>query len=187
MNHEIRTAIFRVLPFVIVLLVIFLRVKQQKLNPPDLGLNKPVSVTRFVLWIFGFLFLVLLIEFSLYQFGLLEVDRWDHPLVSSIIRILGAIIIGPVAEELIFRGLLLNVLTKKKLTIHLAIFVQAVFFVLLHSFTYENTLSSNIGIVQSFIDATLFGYARYSTKSIYTSMTMHMTGNLVATVERFIF
>ena len=73
------------------------------------------------------------------------------------------------------------------LNIHFAIFIQACFFVLLHNFTYQNSLSSNIGIVQSLIEASLFAYAKYHTKSIYTPITMHMTGNFIATFERFIF
>jgi membrane protease YdiL (CAAX protease family) len=65
-------------------------------------------------------------------------------------------------------------------------FLQAVLFVLLHNFAYENTVSSNIGIVQALIDASLFGYARYYTKSLYTPMLMHALGNAVAVFERFI-
>ena len=187
MNEEIKSALIRILPFVVVLLVILIRIRQNKINPHDLSLNKPNSINRFLLWTVGFLIFILLTEITLYKLGILEIDKWNHPLYPSIIRILGTIVLAPVAEELIFRGLILNVLTKRNLNIHLAIFIQAVFFVLLHNFTYQNNLSSNIGIVQSLIDASLFGYARYHTKSIYTPIAMHMTGNFIATFERFIF
>ena len=187
MNSEIRSALIRVLPFAIILFILILRIRQKKINPQDLYLQKPVSIKRFLLWTIGFLIFVLGVEFVLYQFGILEIDKWNHPLGSSIIRIAGAVILAPIAEELIFRGLILNVLAKRKLNIHLAIFIQAVFFVLLHNFTYQNSLTSNIGIVQSLVDATLFGYARYHTKSLYTPIAMHMTGNFIATFERFIF
>ncbi|KFE97639.1 CPBP family intramembrane glutamic endopeptidase [Chryseobacterium luteum] len=92
----------------------------------------------------------------------------------------------PIAEEFIFIGLLLNKLLKKNINLHLAILLQACFFVLLHNFAYQNTQSSNICIVQSVVDASLFGYAKYYTKSIYTPIAMHITGNLIATLERFI-
>ena len=85
------------------------------------------------------------------------------------------------------QGQILNILVKRKLNLHLAIFIQAVFFVLLHNFTYQNTWSSNIAIVQSLADAMLFGYARQYTKSIYTPVAMHITGNAIATLERFAF
>jgi membrane protease YdiL (CAAX protease family) len=102
------------------------------------------------------------------------------------ILIPGAIILAPIAEELLFRGFILNLLIKKKINNHLAILMQSCFFVLLHNFTYQNTLSSNIGIAQSLIDAMLFGYARQYTKSLYTPITMHITGNVIAIIETFV-
>lgn len=187
MNPEIKSALFRVLPFVIILFILFLATKRKKITTLDLALRKPKSSSRFLLWTISFGIFILLTEFSLYKLGILEIDKWNHPFGPSIIRIFGAVILAPVAEELIFRGLILNRLHKKLCNIHFAIFVQACIFVLLHNFTYQNTLSSNIGIVQGLVDATLFGYARHYTKSIYTPITMHFTGNFIATLERFLF
>ena len=187
MDVEFKSALFRVLPFAIILFILLLRIRQNKINPHELNLNKPHSANRFLLWTVGFLIFILLTEFAFYKLGILEIEKWNHPLYPSVIRIIGIVILAPIVEELIFRGLILNFLTKRKLNIHLAIFIQAIFFVLLHNFTYQNSLSSNIGIVQSLIDASLFGYARYHTKSIYTPIAMHMTGNFIATFERFIF
>ena len=187
MNEEIKSALIRVLPFVATMLFLLIATKRKKINTSDLGIEKPVSKNNFFIWTAGFLALILLTEFSLYKIGILEIEKWDHSLYPSIIRILGAVILAPIAEELIFRGLILNRLWQKGINMHLAIAIQACFFVLLHSFTYENTFSSNIGIIQTFVDASLFGYARYQTKSIYTPITMHITGNLIATLERFIF
>ena len=87
---------------------------------------------------------------------------------------------------MIFRGLILSKKINDNINIHLAIFIQSILFVLLHNFTYQNSLSSNIGIAQSLIDASLFGISRLHTKSIYTPITMHMTGDFIATIERFI-
>ena len=185
MNKEITTAILRVLPFAIALLILFLQKERDNIKTAELDLQSPNSWSRFAFCIISFLIFILTIEVILFKSGILEITKWNHPLFSSIIRIFGAVILAPVAEELIFRGLILSKLSKK-INMHLAIFLQAVLFVLLHNFTYENTLSSNIGIAQSLIDATLFGYARFYTKSIYTPMAMHFTGNLIATLERFI-
>ncbi|NBP68730.1 MAG: CPBP family intramembrane metalloprotease, partial [Cytophagia bacterium] len=104
----------------------------------------------------------------------------------TLLRILGIVILAPIAEELMFRGFLLSRLLNKKINPHLAIAIQAILFVLLHSFAYRNDLSAKISIVQSFIDASLYGYARYHTKSILTPITMHMTGNSIALLEKFI-
>ena len=187
MDKEISSALLRVLPFIVVITVIAIRLFIKHLSPQDIALKKPASVKRFLYWMLGFLAYVLLVEFTLYHFGILEIDKWNHPLISSIIRIAGAVIFAPIAEELLFRGILLNALEKWKLNKHLSIIIQAVLFVMLHNFAYQNSLSANIGVVQSFFDACLFAYARYHTKSIYTPIAMHMTGNLIATIERFIF
>ncbi len=187
MNEELRSAILRVLPFAAVLIVVYLRMRAKKIDPASIDLRKPKSNFRFFIWTFGFLVLVLLIEFVLYGFGVLEINAWHNQLYASIIRIAGAVILAPIAEELLFRGFILNLLTKRKINNHVAIFIQACLFVALHNFTYQNTFSSNIGILQGLLDASLFAYARYDTGSIYTPMVMHMTGNAVATLERFVF
>ncbi len=187
MNQEIKSAFIRILPFLGIIFILLLQIRRKKISPQDLFLQKPIAVKWFLLWTVGFLVYILLTEMILYKFGILEIDKWKHPLYASIIRIFGAVILAPIAEELIFRGLLLNLLVKRKMAIHLAIFLQACFFVILHNFTYENTLTSNIGILQTLIDASLFGYAKYHTKSIYTPIAMHITGNFIATLERFIF
>lgn len=186
MNQEIKSALIRILPFIIILIVLLFAKKNNKITSIDLQLNKPISKTKFLVWIICFLLLILLVELVLFKLGFLEVDKWNHSFIPSMIRIFGAIILAPIAEELIFRGLILSKLINKKMNINLAVFIQACVFVLLHNFTYQNSFSSNIGIAQSLIDASLFGYARIYTKSIYTPIAMHMTGNFIATIERFI-
>ncbi|MEP7264979.1 MAG: CPBP family intramembrane glutamic endopeptidase [Bacteroidota bacterium] len=186
MNKEIQTALLRVLPFLVALFVISYKIRQKKINSQEIFLTKPNSVLRFLLCVFGFIAFALLIEIILYYNCLLEIDTWNHPLLSSVIRITGAVILAPIVEELLFRGFILTFLLKKKLNVHLAVAIQAVFFVLLHNFTYQNTFSSNLGIAQGYVDASLFAYARNYTKSLYTPITMHMSGNLIATLERFV-
>lgn len=186
MSEEIRTALVRVIPFAVALSILFIAYKLKKIDAEQTGLKEPQSWKAFVVWVIGFLIFALGVEFTLYHFGLLEIDQWNHSFYPSVIRIVGAVILAPVAEEIIFRGVLLNQLFKKLNSIHIAIFLQAVIFVLLHNFTYENTFSSNLGIAQSLIDAMLFGYARHYTQSLYTPIAMHLTGNLIATLERFV-
>ena len=179
-------ALLRTLPFLIVICVIAILIKRKKIKPVEVDIRRPFSWKSYFFWVIGFLAYAVVVEFLLYFFNILEVSKWDHRFSPSIILILGAVILAPIAEELLFRGLILNVLIKKKLKTHWSIIIQACFFVLLHNFTYENTFSSNIGIAQSFIDGILFGYARIYTKSIYTPITMHISGNAIAILERFI-
>jgi membrane protease YdiL (CAAX protease family) len=186
MNEEIRSALIRVLPFVVILFILLLQIKKGRITKQALFLNKPSTCKYFFYWVIGFLLLVLTIEYCLYKTAFLEVDKWQHPFLSSVIRITVAIFLAPIVEELIFRGLLLNMLIKRNVNLHLAIFIQAGVFIMLHNFTYQNSLNAYIGIVQSLMDAMLFGYAKYTTRSIYTPMAMHITGNIIATAERFI-
>jgi membrane protease YdiL (CAAX protease family) len=93
------------------------------------------------------------------------------------------LLLAPVVEELLFRGLLLSWLTRKLQKPHLAVAIQAVAFVALHAFAWQGTFVSNVGIVQSFVDACLFAYARRHTGSIFVPITMHITGNAIAVAE----
>jgi len=175
----------RVLPFLMVLLAFSIAIKQKRLNTKALCIQAPVSYRKFFVWWGLFLLFIIATELTLFKTGLLDVTRWSHNLPSSIIRILGIVILAPISEELLFRGLFIQKLTKWKFDKHSAVLLQAMVFVLLHSFAYENTLSSNISIAQSFLDACIYAYARFSTQSIFTSIAMHSTGNLIAVVEQF--
>lgn len=186
MTDEFRSALLRTLPFLVVIVVLALLIARRRIRSQDIDLKGPDHLRSYLLWTVGFLVYALLIEFLLDAGGILEVSKWEHSLTPSILLIFGAVVLAPIAEELLFRGLILNVLIKRIGNIHVAIVVQALFFVLLHNFTYENTLSSNIGIAQSSVDAVLFAYARHYTRSIYTPITMHMSGNAIAILERFI-
>ncbi|MEP7128034.1 MAG: CPBP family intramembrane glutamic endopeptidase [Chitinophagales bacterium] len=186
MNEELLSALIRISPFIILMLVIYIFIRLKRFNSSDIYLQKPNSWSRFAVCYFSFLLFILITEITLYRFGLLEVTHWHHTFIPSVIRITGAVILAPVAEELFFRGLILYRLEKLKMNRHAAILLQAGLFVLAHNFAYENTMQSNIGVVQSFADATLYAYAKYQTKSLFTPIAMHMTGNLIATLEQFI-
>ena len=187
MNPDLKSALLRVIPFAIIIFIMMMRLKLKKSTREELYLVKPLSLTSFLWWCGSFLILILVTECILYRFGLLEIVKWNHPPVGSVIRITGAVLLAPVAEELLFRGLFLQKLTSWNINKHLSVAIQSAVFVLMHNFTYDHTTSAKIAIAQGFMDACLFAYAKYQTKSIYTSMVMHSTGNLIATLERFIF
>lgn len=187
MNEEIRTAIIRILPFIIVLIAITVLIRNKKTTTQAFYLNKPVSYLAYFIWVLGFLIYSIFTDIILSKTGNLEIDKWHHAPLPSVILITGAVILGPIVEELLFRARIFDLMIKWFKNMHLANFVQTCIFVLLHHFTYLNTKSSYIDIVQSLGDALLYGYARIYTKSIYTSTTMHISGNLIAVVERFMF
>lgn len=128
MNHEIKLAVIRVFPFLIVIIIVFILSKRKKINTQDLNLHKPKSLQLFLLWSLGFLIYIVITEVTISYFSLLEVSKWNHSFNASLILIFGTVILAPIAEEILFRGLLLNQLINKKINLHLAIFIQACFF-----------------------------------------------------------
>lgn len=167
-------------------MVFWIAIKRKRFDTKDLCIQAPVSYRKFFIWCSLYLLFILFTELILFKTGLLEVNHRNYTLLPSVIRITGIVVLAPVSEELLFRGLFVYKLMQWKLSKHLAVLIQAVIFVLCHSFAYKNTLASNIGIIQVFLDACLFAYARFSTQSIYTSMVMHSTGNIIAVLEQFI-
>ena len=68
-------AIFRTIPFLIIICVVAILTKRKKIKTEDLDIRKPFSTRSYLLWTVGFLLYMLLIEFVLYTFNILEVSR----------------------------------------------------------------------------------------------------------------
>jgi membrane protease YdiL (CAAX protease family) len=185
MPNDIKYALLRVLPFLVAIIIIGIVINRKRISKEAINLQAP-SFKKLFIWWFLYVIFIFVHEYCLYKAGLLTVNHWNNRLIVSVIFIIGIVILAPILEELIFRGILLNKMTQWKINKHVAILIQALIFVLSHAITYQNTLNSNIGIVQLFVDAIWYAYARYSTKSIYTPMLMHSTGNLIAVIEKFI-
>ncbi|MCC6585056.1 MAG: CPBP family intramembrane metalloprotease [Chitinophagales bacterium] len=183
---ELTKIMLRIIPFLVVIIVISVKVRKGDFSKEELGIQNPESYRKAISWWVLFLLFCVITEMLLYKFNLLEVKSYTFDYKTSLLKIIGMLLLAPIAEELLYRGLFLSKLIQFKVNKHAAIFIIAVLFVLLHSFAYEQTLASKIGIVQVFIDATLFGYARLNTKSVYTSIVMHITGNLIAIAEMYL-
>lgn len=182
---DLTKILLRVLPFLVIIIGIAVVIKKGKVKKENLYLQNPASYKKFFLWWASFLALILVTEFSLYYFDLLEVGKWDDQLFPSILKILGIVVLAPIAEELVFRGLIMFKLRQFKVGRHAAVFIQAVIFLLLHSISFDNSFSSNIAVIQIFGDSVLYAYAKQHTKSLYTPIAMHATGNLIAVLEQF--
>ena len=104
---------------------------------------------------------------------------WDFapwlaaPLLASILRVLAVGFLGPIAEELIFRGWFLGAL-QKKVGPAIAILATAAGWTALH---YSYGLAV-LGVI--LVDGLLLGLARWRTKSVYPPIVMHMIYNLYA-------
>lgn len=187
MGGGVAAALIRVAPFVVLLGVIAIRVRQGRISASDLSWQRPHSLSVAAVWWLGFVTLACAVEAFLYFYGMLELGNFKHAGMSAAIRIIGMIALAPICEELLFRGLLLNWLTRKLGSFHVAAVAQAVAFVALHTFAYEGSLQSVIGIVQSFFDAMLFAYARRHAGSLLVPIAMHASGNAIAVLEMAAF
>lgn len=91
--------------------------------------------------------------------------------VKSIIGFITVVIIAPLTEEILFRGLILGELAKC-FNIHIAIALQAVLFGVMHG--------NIIWAVIAFLSAMLYGYFIKKCKNIFTSVAGHMSVNLLS-------
>jgi hypothetical protein len=101
-------------------------------------------------------------------------NRKRAPLYIDGMRILAVCILGPTAEELLFRGLLYGALTRTRLKVAGSVFVAAIGWALMH------TAYSPAVIALLFVGGLLLGAARYRTKSVIVPIAMHIVWNLYA-------
>jgi len=91
--------------------------------------------------------------------------------------LLALIVIGPVSEEIFFRGFLFKGIESSKLGPPGAIIITALAWSAMH-------LQYNIlGIAGIFVGGLLLGFARLRSNSIYPPIVMHALQNLIATIE----
>jgi|GEM_PF-259314 len=83
-------------------------------------------------------------------------------------------LLGPVVEELCFRGLSYNYLLKSGLPVAAAVALQGIFFGVFHMNLVQGIYASILGIIIGFC------YARY--KSIFVSISCHVFFNLLGTI-----
>lgn len=89
-------------------------------------------------------------------------------------EILGSIILIPIIEELLFRGIILKGFLKRYSPI-VAILLSALLFALFHG--------NVIQLLSVFIKGILFGILFFKTKSIYPSIFAHIINNLIVIVS----
>ena len=94
-------------------------------------------------------------------------------ILGSLPALVYVVIVGPVAEELIFRGAILSN-AKKYMPFLVANILQAAFFGIYHMNMVQAVYAFCIGLV--------FGYVRVACKSIFASIALHISFNLTSVV-----
>jgi membrane protease YdiL (CAAX protease family) len=95
------------------------------------------------------------------------------PLLASILRVLAVGILGPIAEELIFRGWVFALL-RTRVGVAVTLLLTSAGWALLH---YDYSWAV-IGVI--LVDGLLLGLARLTSRSVYPPIAMHIIYNLYA-------
>ncbi len=172
-------------PFAVALVMLSAAISKGRIRRAEIGLNPPRH-RRDCLWILPFLGYSLAAEALLfgYYHGHIPVTAWTYAWPLVLLRITGILLLAPVVEEILLRGVLLNLLRRRHLPIYAAIGVQSLVFTLLHVGALSTSWVSSLSILQIFVDGFYFGVVRYRTGSLYPAVAMHMLGNSIAVAER---
>lgn len=177
MNDHMTTAELRstVLKIVLPLLGIALPILVARLRGFNLreffGLYSPRART-FALWLAIWIVWMALTELFLHLMNMGQPKAWpDYPLLIVILRVIAIGVLGPIAEELFFRGLLFSRLSPKLGATATIVLLAVVFGVIHHRYD-----AAIIALV--IVDGLFFGYARHQSGSVFTPMAMHTVGNL---------
>jgi membrane protease YdiL (CAAX protease family) len=139
-----------------------------------LGLIPP-RPSQVALWMALYLGWMLLTNLIMSWRGPWDFSRWaNSPMIVNVLRVLGVSILGPIAEELIFRGVLYYRLSRTRLGPIVAIVVLTAAWALLH-FSYSPAVIAVI-----FVSGLILGFARWQSGSVILPILMHIAWNLYA-------
>jgi len=138
----------------------------------DLGFA-PVAPGTLALWLLGWCAWLAIGEQLI---DLLELDQarpWPPlPALAILIRILAIGVAGPMAEELLFRGILLSLLSRTRVGTEGAVVIAAAGWAALHAGYGFGT----VALIAA--DGLLLGAARVHSRSLWVPIAMHAGGNL---------
>ena len=163
-------------------LLVFVAKKKKLSCKDDLGLVLP-NWKNLIIWITLFLLLIALEDYVYSQFSDSITESWKEKYTTPqmLLRGIGIVILAPISEELMFRGLLFWRIKNSRLKISGAVIIPAILFSVIH-IQYSELLT--LGII--FIDGLFYGLARHFSKSVVLAIILHSLSNLGAVLERIL-
>jgi uncharacterized protein len=140
----------------------------------------PVPRATMAGWVAAFVVLVVLEALLEPLLGFPPARPWEdrYGATEMLVRLVGIVLVGPITEELIFRGAAFTQLARTGLEASGAIAVTAAIFAILH-------LQYGPGpVTMILIDGLFYGLARAKTGSVLVPLVCHMIGNSYAAWER---
>jgi membrane protease YdiL (CAAX protease family) len=180
MKAGVRDTVLRVvLPMVGIAVVVGVARMRQLSFHDDLGLRLP-PLPRSAVWFAAFVVLVVLEEVLGPSLGVPAPERWGslYGPWNKALRVFGMVVLAPISEELLFRGLLYHVIASTGLKEIGAILLTSVAFAGLHLQYGPQALLFVLA------DGLFYGAARYCTDSVVLTMMLHATGNAYAAFQR---
>jgi membrane protease YdiL (CAAX protease family) len=165
---------------IIAIIAVVLRVRRL---PPGrfLALHRP-PVRTLAGWVAAFAVLVAVEEIVSRRLGLPQPEPWAGRYTGGLLllRILGLVVLAPLAEELVFRGVLFARICETRLGPAGAIVIPAAFFAILH------VQYSALEMIFIAADGLFFGLARYRSRSLLVPIVLHALGNAFALGQRLL-
>lgn len=152
-----------------------IKIRRKNLNVADYLKLQALPVPEIMQWIGVWFALMLFLSLLSFVVGRPYIHDYfisGYKTANSIILFWIAVaLIGPVAEEVLFRGFLLEGLRNSKLGVTGAILISSVIWTMIH-FQYDK-----YDLTQLFIMGVLLGLAKIHTKSLYTPIIIHSLSN----------
>ncbi len=111
---------------------------------------------------------------SLFPEDMEELDRVYGAASKGILGILAGVILAPITEEIIFRGVVLRSMLKMRWHPWVAIPISALLFSIMHGTTYQTIDIFPFGII--------VGWLYWRTKSLLPGIVIHIANNFIAFV-----
>lgn len=159
-------------PVIAILLVLFVSKWRGLSWQEDLGLRRPKAL-MLMAWLGLWLLWIVISEWLGHVFGLDQPRAWPAcPMLIVVLRVLAIGVLGPVAEEIVMRGILFSRLRRTAMGTVGAIGIIAIGWAALH---YDYGVGT-LGLIA--VDGVVLGLARYQSKSLWVPVIMHALGNL---------
>jgi len=161
-------------PLVAIILVLLIAKYRRLSWRENLGLILP-RPSQAALWLALYLGWMLLTDSIMNWRGPWDFSVWARsPMIINVLRVLAVGILGPIAEELIFRGLLYDRFSRTRLGPVVTIVILAAIWAVIH-------MAYTPGVIAViFVGGLLLGFARRQTGSVILPMLMHIAWNLYA-------
>lgn len=175
-------------PFITIPLLIKASGIKNKVNYLDYWALKQVNTKELIKWlIVGLIFWLIatsaeeFFKINVEQF-MLDVKGAINSLEMAILMLVTICLVGPVVEELVFRGWLFSQIEQTKLGSIGALFLSSILFTVIHT-QYDSLIT----VIMIFMQSLFLGFIRYKTCNISYSIAIHILFNSLTTITIFFF